>query len=150
VWGNELTHSQVDSLQNFKCLKNNIKSENSLNWKVFYTITSLLIFKCLKCAHMTHLNTYNICYGRKKGQESKCQFDFWLIKVGNRVELCVLQVACHILLKSYWQGLQLCFKPHFNHIFAQNVMSFQSARNLNFENFRISKLGVWGQNDIWV
>jgi hypothetical protein len=33
-----------------------------------------------------------------------------------------VQVASHILLESFWQGLQLCFKPHFNQNYAHKVM----------------------------
>jgi len=48
---------------------------------------TLLRCRCLKWARMIHSNTYNISYDRKKGQESKCQFDFWPLKVGNLFEL---------------------------------------------------------------
>jgi hypothetical protein len=61
-----------------------------------------------------------------------------------------MQVACHISLESYWQGLQLFFKPHLNRRSAQDVMGIQSHRSPNFGNFRTPKLGVLGQNDIWV
>ncbi len=46
-----------------------------------------------------------------------------------------VQVACHIPLKSSWQGLQLCFIPHFNWGFAHKVMGRQSRRSSNFGNF---------------
>jgi hypothetical protein len=42
------------------------------------------------------------------------------------------------------------FRPHLNQIFAQEVMGFQNRKILNFENFKIPKLGVLGKNDIWV
>jgi hypothetical protein len=64
-----------------------------------------------------------------------------------------LHVACHILLESSWQGLKLCFKFHFNWRFAQKLMGFQSCGSPNFKNFKnfeTPKLGVLGQNDIWV
>jgi hypothetical protein len=35
----------------------------------------LLKRRCQKYVPMIHLNAYNTSYGRKKGQESKCQFD---------------------------------------------------------------------------
>jgi len=34
------------------------------------------------------LSTYNINYGPKKGQESKCRFDFRALKIRNCPELC--------------------------------------------------------------
>jgi hypothetical protein len=43
--------------------------------------------------------------------------------------MCV-QVVCQI-----WWRLQLCFKPHFNLRYAQEVMDFQSAESPNFGNF---------------
>jgi len=42
---------------------------------------------------------------------------------------CV-QVACNILLKSSRQGVQLCFRPHFNRRFAHKVMGPKVARVL--------------------
>jgi hypothetical protein len=48
--------------------KNNLKGQNSLDWKVPYTIGNLLRHRCLKWVHMIHLSIYNISYGQKKGQ----------------------------------------------------------------------------------
>ncbi len=42
-----------------------------------------------------HLNTYNTSYGRKKGWESKCQFDFRPLKVRNHPKLCVCRRATY-------------------------------------------------------
>jgi hypothetical protein len=49
---------------------------------------------------------------------------------------CV-QVDCHLPLERFWQGLQLCFKPHFIRRSACKVMGLQSCGNPNFENFEI-------------
>jgi hypothetical protein len=46
-----------------------------------------------------------------------------------------VQVACNISLKSSWQGLQLCFKPHLNWRSSHKVMGPQSYENPNFGNF---------------
>jgi hypothetical protein len=46
-----------------------------------------------------------------------------------------VKVACHISLKSSWQGVQLCFKTHRNWSSGQEIMAFQIAENPNFENF---------------
>jgi hypothetical protein len=43
-----------------------------------------LKFRCLKWAHITHLDIWNTSYGQKKGQESKWQFDSGPLKVRNR------------------------------------------------------------------
>jgi len=47
---------------------------------------------------------------------------------------CV-QMACNIPLEISQQGLQLCFKPHFNPRFAQEVMGPQSHGSPNFGDF---------------
>jgi len=62
---------------------------------------------------------------------------------------CV-QVTCQISLESSWQGLQLCFKLHFNWRFAHKVMNIPSDESFNFWEFRDSHFGVLKQNDIWV
>ncbi len=60
-----------------------------MDWKIPYTIKKILRRRCLKWACMIHLNNYNISCGQKKGWESKYQFDFRPLKVGNRPELHV-------------------------------------------------------------
>jgi hypothetical protein len=37
-----------------------------------YIIEKLLELRCLKWAHIAHLDIWNISYGQKKGQESNC------------------------------------------------------------------------------
>jgi hypothetical protein len=89
----------------------------------------------------------------KKG--SRVKLSIWLSTTKSQ-ELpwfTYVQVAFHILLKSSQQGLQICFRPHFNQSFAQKNMGFQSCKSLNFENFknfRTPNLRVMRQNDIWV
>jgi len=63
---------------------------------------------------MTHLNTYNTSYGKKKGWESKCQFDFQPLKVKNNLYV--------------FGGLY------------KKLRGLQSGGNLNFEN---SKSSLW-------
>jgi hypothetical protein len=58
-----------------KFLESDLRCQNSLDWRVAYTIIKLLRLKCLKWAHMIHLSTYNTSYGWKKDQKSKWQFD---------------------------------------------------------------------------
>jgi hypothetical protein len=65
-------------------LEGDYRAQNSLDWRVLYTIGNLLELKCLKWARMTHLDTSNISYGKKKGRESNYQFDSGPLKVGNR------------------------------------------------------------------
>jgi len=77
----------------------------------------------------------------KAGPRIKCQKSPWFT--------CV-QLTCLIPLKSFRQGLQLCFQPHLNWRFAQKVMGLQSHKSPNFENFATPNLEVMGQNNICV
>jgi len=98
---------------------------------------------------MTHWSTYNIGYGQKKGWESKCQFDSRPLKVGNHLEYVHASGMPYIVEKISMK-LKVCFTPHFNQRFAQEVMGFQSVGSLNFGNFKIPNFGVLRQNDFWV
>jgi hypothetical protein len=78
-------HSQMDSILGYS--KSDKRGQNSLNWKVLYTIGKLLRRRCLKWACMTHLSIYNTIYDRNKDEKSKCQFDSQPLKVNNRPNL---------------------------------------------------------------
>jgi hypothetical protein len=76
----------------------------------------------------------------------------WLLFTKNQESpwnTCV-QVTCHIALESSQQGSQLCFKSYLNQRFSKEVMALQSAKSLNFKNFKTPNLEVLGQNDIWM
>jgi hypothetical protein len=79
--------------------KNNLKGQNSLDWRVIYTIENLLKHRCLKWVFMKYLNAYNTSYIEKKDRESKCQFDFRPVKVRNCPELH----ACRWLATYCWK-----------------------------------------------
>jgi hypothetical protein len=59
-----------------KFLEHNCSGQNPSVWRFFYIIKNKLKFKCLKWAHMTHLDIWNTNYDQKKGRE-------WRLKVGN-------------------------------------------------------------------
>jgi hypothetical protein len=83
---------------------------------------------------------------------SRIKLPIWLPTNKSRESPWVIcmQVACHIILKRSWQGLQLFFKPYLNRRSTQKVMNLQSCRRPNLGNFGAPNLGVPGQNDIWV
>ncbi len=58
VWGNELTHSQVELESQWIPESSEIdcKGKKSLDWIVPYTNGKFLEFKCLKWAHTSHLS----------------------------------------------------------------------------------------------
>jgi hypothetical protein len=76
VWGNELSHSQVNShvgswspKWTLEFSKRNFKGQNPSAERVLYIIGKLLKRKCLKCACIAHLNIWNTSYDQKKGRE---------------------------------------------------------------------------------
>jgi hypothetical protein len=94
VWGNEPSHSQVNSHvgtwspeRTPKILECDCRGQNSLPRRVLYIIGKLLKCRCLKWARMAHLDIWNTSYGQKKGRESNWQFDSRPLKVGNRPNL---------------------------------------------------------------
>jgi hypothetical protein len=63
VWGHEPSHSQVNSHvgswnpeRTSKSSKRNCKGQNSSPWSVLYIIGKILKFRCLKWAHIAHLD----------------------------------------------------------------------------------------------
>ncbi len=126
---------ELESQWTSKSSKSNCKGQNSLDWRIFYTIKKLLKHKFLKWACKCHLSTWNTSYGQKKGQESNCQFESRPLKVRNRPDL----LACKWHVTYYWKaldgGYNVYFKPHFNRRSTHKVMDLQSYKSPNFENF---------------
>ncbi len=80
-------------------------------------------------------------------ERSKVKLTIWLstTKSQESPRFPCMQVACNILLKRSWRGLQLCFRTHLNHRFTHKVMGPQNRENPNFGNFRSLRT-----NYIWV
>jgi hypothetical protein len=75
-----------------------------MDWGVIYIIGNLLKCKCLKWAHITHLDIWNTSYGQKKGRESNCPFDSQPLKVGNRPDLFAFTWCATYHWKSLNEG----------------------------------------------
>jgi hypothetical protein len=62
----------------------------------------------------------------------------WLRTTKNRelTQLSCVQVECDRLLESSWGKLQVCFRPHPNRRSKQKVMTTQSSRSPNRDNFK--------------
>ncbi len=60
-----------------------LKGQISMDCCALGTIGKLLERRCLKWAHIAHLDIWNTSYGQKKGRESKWQFDSRPLKVRN-------------------------------------------------------------------
>jgi hypothetical protein len=97
---------------------------------------------------MTHLSIKNTSYGQKKGQKSKCQFDFHPLQVMNCLEIHVCKWCATYSWKSFDEGYK----------FASNFTSIKVVHNswpskvlrLLILGILILNLGVLGQNDIWM
>ncbi len=109
VWGNEPSHSQVNSHVGSwspkripKFSERDCRGQNSSPWKVLYFIGKLLKCRCLKWGCIVHLDIWNTSYGQKKGQESNWQFDSQPLKVGNRPDF----LACRQRATYRWKALE--------------------------------------------
>jgi hypothetical protein len=71
----------------------------------------------------------------KEGARVKLTIWFLTTKSQESTQFPCVQVVCNIPLKRYQQGLQLCFRPHFNRRSAHKIMGPQSHRSPNFGNF---------------
>jgi hypothetical protein len=91
-----------------------------------------------------------ISYGQKKGQESNCQFDFRPLKIKNRPDLvmCKWHLACR--WKSFDKGYNFALDLTSIGGLQKQVMGLQSRGGPHFRNIGTPKLGIPGQNDIWV
>jgi hypothetical protein len=140
----ELPFWKLESQWTLKFLKSNCKGQIALNWDVLYIIRKILKFKCLKWAHMTHLDIWNTNSSQKKSRESNWQFDFRPLKVGNYRDFLACRWRATYRWKASGWGLQLYFRPHFNRRSKHKVMGPQSCRSPNFENFGTS---IWESRD---
>jgi len=145
----ELPLWELESWWAPKFSKSNCRGQNPLDWKVPYIVEKFLEHKCLKWACMTHLDTWNISYGQKKGRKSNWQFDSQPLKVKNRPNF----LACRWHVTNCWKA----FNKGYN--FTWNPISIEGL-HINYGppklwksqvwEFQDSHLGVPKQNDIWL
>jgi hypothetical protein len=151
---NELPLWELESQWTPKYLENNYKGQNPLDWNIPYIIKKFLEHKCLKWAHMTHLDTSNASYVQKKDWESNCefdsrQFDSRPLKVSNHPDF----LACRWRVTYRWkvlnEGYNFSFKLHLNQRSTNKIMGPKVAEITPWQ-FQDSHLGVSKQNAIWV
>jgi hypothetical protein len=63
----ELPLWELDFQWTLESSKNDCRGQNPLDWKSPYIIGKLLELRCLKWAHMTHLDTYTQVITKRKG-----------------------------------------------------------------------------------
>ncbi len=108
VWGNEPSHSQVNShCESWspkwtpESSERDYKGQNPLVGTFPYIIGKLLKHRCLKWARIAHLDIWSISYDQKKGRESNWHFDFRPLKVGNQPNF----LACKQRVIHHWKAL---------------------------------------------
>jgi hypothetical protein len=84
----------------------NCRGQNTSSWGVLYNIGKVSKFRCRKWPRMCDSNICNTSYGRKKGQESNCQFDSRPLKFGNRPDPGV----CRWSATHRWKALEESYK----------------------------------------
>jgi hypothetical protein len=111
MWGNEPSHSQMNSHFGSWNLDGLLNLQRAISRvKIHYVETffipleKLLRRRCLKWVCMNHLSTWNICYGQKKGRESKYQFDYWPLEVGNRPDFLMYRWCATYRWKALDKG----------------------------------------------
>ncbi len=65
-----------DSFGTFDISEFDCRGQKNSHWGVPYIIGKLSKCRCRKWPRMGHLDIYITSYGKKKGWESNCQFDF--------------------------------------------------------------------------
>jgi hypothetical protein len=130
VWGNQPSHSQVNShggnwspKWTLETSKSNFKSQNSMNCDVLYIIGKLLERKYLKWACIVHLDIWNTSYGRRKGRESNWQFVSRPQKVENQLDTLVYKGHATYRWKALdWRS-------------SREIMGLQSRKSPNLGDF---------------
>jgi hypothetical protein len=87
--------------QNFRI---RLQGTKHLALGVLYIIGKLLKCRCQKWPRMGHLDIYNTSYGKKKGWESKWQFDSRPLKVRNRPDPGTCRWSATHRLKALKEG----------------------------------------------
>ncbi len=105
--------------------------------------------KCLKWAHMTHLDTSNTSYCQKKVKSQNWQFDSRPLQFGNpQISLCTSGLR-HIVGKLPTRAITLFQTSSPSKVCTQSYGP-PKLRESQLWEFRDSHLGILKQNDIWV
>jgi hypothetical protein len=77
------------------------RGQNTLPWGFLYTVGNFLKRRCRKWPCKSHSNISSTSYVRKKGRESKWQFDSRPLKVRNRSN----SLTCRWRARYHWKDL---------------------------------------------
>jgi hypothetical protein len=108
MWGNEPSHSQVNShvvdgspKWTPKSSERNYKGQTPLPQRVLDIIGKPLNRRCLKWARIAHLDIWNTSYGQNNGRESNWYSDSWPLKVKNPPDF----LMCRQCATYRWKAL---------------------------------------------
>jgi hypothetical protein len=110
--------------------------QNTSHWGVLYTVVKVFKCRCPKWPCTSHLDICSTNYGRKKGR-------FPTTKSRESTRSRCVQVECNTPLKNSWGELQLCFRPHPNRRSELGVMTSQSPKSPNWNNFGTPPWESW-------
>jgi len=110
---------EMDSRWTPETSESDLRGQNSMACGVPYIIGNFLESRCLKWAHIAHLNIWNTSYGQKKGRESNCQFDSRLEEVRNWPDL----LRCRGRATYRWKALDKIYNFVFNYITIQGLLA---------------------------
>ncbi len=98
----ELPLWELESQWTLESSKSNCRGQHPLDWGVPNIIEKLLERKCLKCACMTHLDTFNTSYG----QRPIVKLSNWLSTTKSQESpwFPYVRVVCDIMLKPHNKG----------------------------------------------
>jgi hypothetical protein len=142
VWGNEPSHSQVNShvgswspKRTPESSERDCRGQNSSPWGVLYIIGKLLKCRCLKLG--SHGSFGHLKHKLWAKERPRVKLPVWLPTTKSResTRFTWLQMTCHIPLESSWQELQLCFRLHFDPRSDRKVMGLQSPGSPRWRDF---------------
>ncbi len=108
VWRNEpptlpseLPLWELESRWTPESLESDCRGQNPLDWKVLYIIQNFLECRCLKWDLMTHLDTSNTSYAKRRVGSQIGKFNSWSLKVRNWPDF----LACRWRATYCWKAL---------------------------------------------
>ncbi len=121
-----------------------------MDWGVPYIIGNFLECKCLKWARMIHLDIWNTSYGQKKGMESNCQI--WLLTTKSReiVQISLPASGMWHIIRKISMSVTTFFQTSYRSEVCTKCYGPVKSWESQLWEFRDSRLGVSGQNEIWV
>jgi len=125
--------------------KGDCRGQNSMFWRNIYSIGKLLGLHH-PFGHLKHE------LWPKERPEVKLAIWLPTTKSQELTQFPYVQIECDIPLKSFQQGIQLYFKPHFNRRSARKVMGPKAPKSQESQlwEFQDSHLGVSRQKAIWM